>query len=237
MMFPMMFDPIYLIILLVCAGFSIAAQMKVKGAFNKYSQLRASSGYSGAEAARNMLDGAGLNQVGIERVRGFLSDHYDPIHRVLRLSPDVYDGRSVAALGIACHEAGHAVQHASGYTPLKVRSALVPAMAVSNLSVYVIIIGFFLMAVQPVLGKVVATVGLILFGLIFFFQAVTLPVEFDASNRAKEMLPQMGMISSPNEQKGVNAVLDAAAMTYIAAAAATLLQLAYFAYLIFGQRR
>lgn len=229
----MSIDPLYILMIAPALLLSVWAQILVKSRFKKYSQVRASSGFTGAEAARRMLREAGLGDtVGIERASGFLSDHYDPRQHVLRLSPDVHDGRSLASLGVACHEAGHAIQHARDYAPLVVRNAIVPVASVgSNLSWLIIMVGFVMMMFGMVaFGQLIAIAGVLLFGAVVVFQFVNLPVEFDASNRAKQMLPQMGLISGPREQEGVNKVLNAAAMTYVAATVSALLTLLYFLY-------
>ena len=227
------FDPLYLIMLAPALIFTIWAQMLVKSRFKRYGKVRSSSGYTGAQAAHEMLRVAGLaDTVSIERVAGFMSDHYDPRKRVLRLSPDVHDSQSLAALGVACHEAGHAVQHARHYAPLIARNAIVPAAAVgSNMSWLLLMGGFVLMMMgMAAFGKLIAIVGVILFGTTVVFQIINLPVEFNASARAKQMLPQMGLISGPQEQAAVNKVLNAAAMTYVAATITAALTMLYWMY-------
>jgi uncharacterized protein len=165
-------------------------------------------------------------------VDGFLSDHYDPRTRVLRLSPDVFNGQSLASVGVACHEAGHAVQHAKNYAPLEMRNAIVPmAMIAPNLAWILILIG---LVMAPF--RYLAEVGLLLFAVAVVFQLVNLPVEFDASRRAKQMLPQLGIISSGQEAAGVSTMLNAAAMTYVAATVASLMQLLYWATVVSGRR-
>jgi len=227
----MIFDPVYMIIMLLALVLGGVTSAMVKGAFAKYSKVPASSGVTGAEAARQMLRSAGLDHVGIERVGGFLSDHYDPRAKVLRLSPDVYDGRSVASLGVACHEAGHAIQDAKNYGPLVVRNAAVPVASFgSNAAFIFIILGLMLGFMN------LAIVGVLLFACVVFFQLVNLPVEFDASNRAKKMLPQLGLISGAREQAGVDKVLNAAAMTYVAGTVVAVMQLVYFALLVLNRR-
>ncbi len=218
----MFFDPIYFVFLIPGMLLSFWASWKTKSTFRKYSEVRSRSGWSGAEAARELIRRRGANGVHVEETPGFLSDHYDPGARVLRLSPDVYHGRSLAALGVAAHEAGHAIQHATSYGPLKFRSMIVrPAMIGSNMSWIILTAGFLLQ-----------TTALIWLGIIFFsafvlFTLVTLPVEFDASNRAVAVLQQSGMIDA-SEAPGTKAVLRAAAMTYVASAVAAILQLLYF---------
>ena len=177
---------------------------------------------TGAQAARAMLDQAGLYDVKIGYSQGMLSDHYNPMTRSLALSPDVHDRPSVAAVGIACHEAGHALQHAQGYAALKLRSALVPTANIgSNFSWIAIMAGFFLQAQGLVM------IGIILFSATVIFQLVTLPVEFDASNRAKQLVVNYGILA-PQEREGVDKVLNAAAWTYVAAAVTSILTLLYF---------
>jgi Predicted Zn-dependent protease len=219
-------DPWYLVCFGVAMVLSLGAQWMVKSAFNKYSRYGNTRIMSGAEAARMMLSAEGISNVEIRRYEGgWLSDHYNPANNVINLSPDVYDGRSVAAVGIACHEAGHALQHASGYAPLKLRNMVVPTANLgSALGVPLIIIGMLLGS----LG--LAKIGLALFSLIFIFQLLTLPVELNASARSKQALVHNGIVAPGEETRGVSAVLNAAAMTYIAAAVGTLLTLLYYAY-------
>jgi len=169
--------------------------------------------------------------VGIERIGGMLSDHYDPSKRVLRLSPDVYDGKSLSALGVACHEAGHALQHARGYTPLYIRTALVPLASFgSNAGVWMMILGGGLYAVQEISFVALIGFGLFLSGVLF--SLVTLPVEFNASSRAKAQLSQLGMTAGPEEDAAISKVLNAAALTYVAAAAIAILQMLYWAHVL-----
>jgi Zn-dependent membrane protease YugP len=228
-----LFDPLYLIIVGPAMVLAVWAQMKVKGAYGKWSQVGASSRMSGAQAAQRMLQHAGVREVQIEPVQGFLSDHYDPRSRKLRLSPGVYQSNSVAAMGIACHEAGHALQHANGYTPLALRNAIVPVASIGSWIAWpMIMLGLFLQMQQ------LALLGVIAFAVLVLFQLITLPVEFDASNRAKRQIMSLGIIQSQGEAKGVSAVLDAAAMTYVAATITAMAQLLYFALRLglFGRR-
>jgi Zn-dependent membrane protease YugP len=218
-----LFDPMYWIIVGPAMLVGLWAQMKVKGAFNKWSQVGASSRMSGAQAASRMLEAAGITDVDVEPVKGFLSDHYDPSAKRLRLSPNVYQSQSVAAMGIACHEAGHAIQHARGYAPLALRTAIVPVVSIGSMMVWPLFIGGMLLQMQQLF-----LVGVIAFAATVVFQLITLPVEFDASNRAKAQIRTLGIIHSEEEAKGVNSVLDAAAMTYVAALIASLAQLFYF---------
>jgi Zn-dependent membrane protease YugP len=198
------------------------ASFRTKSSFNKYSQVRSGRGLSGAEAARIVLDREGLQDVTIERASGFLSDHYNPATRSLSLSEPVYDSRSIAAIGVATHEAGHAVQHARHYAPLWLRSALVPTASIgSSIGYIVMLVGLMLQASNMVL------VGAVLFSMVLLFQIVTLPVEFDASARAKRLVVDYGLVTA-SERDGVDRVLNAAALTYVAAAFSTLLTLLYF---------
>lgn len=232
------FDPLYLIISLPALLLGFWAQMKVRSAFQKYSQVRAWSGMTGAEAARRILDSNGLHNVKVEQSNGMLSDHYDPRSKTLRLSPQVYGTNSVAAVGVAAHEAGHALQDKQGYLALQVRSAMVPTVQIGSwLGPIVFIAGFFMLQFVPGdFGFTVATIGLILFAATAVFAVITLPVEFDASKRAKQLLVHQGVISS-QESKGVNSVLDAAALTYVAGAIQAVSTLLYYALLLFGMRR
>ena len=227
----MFFDPLYLIIALPALLLGMYAQARVKNNFNKYSQVRTWRGLSGAEVARSLLNSQGLYDVQVEESKGFLSDHYDPRSKTLRLSPEVYRTPSVAAAGIAAHEMGHALQHANAYVPLQIRSALVPAVQFSsNLAPWIIIIGFLLQAYS------LAWVGVVLFAGAVVFSLITLPVEFDASRRAKQLLVSEGVLSV-QETEGVNKVLDAAALTYVAAAIATVGQLLYWVLRLSGASR
>jgi hypothetical protein len=218
----MIFDPLYIIMILPALLLSIYAQFKVKSTYSRFSKVSTYRGITGAQAAREILRSAGVHDVDIELTRGFLSDHYDPRSRVLRLSKSVYAGDSIASVGVAAHEAGHAIQHAHGYAPLKLRSALVPVSSLgSNLAWPLLIIGFIFMAQSLILA------GIIFFSLAVLFQIVTLPVEFNASSRALQALPASGILSD-SEVAGARKVLTAAALTYVAAATAAVLQLVYF---------
>ena len=224
-------DPVYMVLALVLFGLMSLVQLWVKSAYRKYSKIPNRQGITGAEAAHVILRGAGIDDVRVELHRGFLSDHYSPKEKVLRLSEHNYSQASIAAVGIAAHEAGHAIQHARKYTPLVLRNAAVPAASVgSNLGFLLIFIGLFV----NVFGLAVA--GLVLFAGVVLFQLVNLPVEFNASRRALEVLPETGILSL-EETKGARNVLTAAAMTYVAATVAALAQLLYFAWIIFGSRR
>jgi uncharacterized protein len=212
------------------------AQSKVKGNYKKYSQVPNMAGLTGAQAARRILDANGLQDVAVEAVRGELSDHYDPRKRVLRLSQGVYGVPSISAVGIAAHEAGHAIQHAQAYGPLMMRTNLVPLVNIgSNLGFIVLLAGLFMQLTG------LAWAGVALFSLATLFALLTLPVEFDASKRAKLALVQVGIVdggmNGGQELRGVDNVLSAAAWTYIAGFAASVLQLLYYVMLVTGMRR
>ncbi len=225
------FDPLYLILALPGLLLGLWAQFRVKGTFNKYARVRTSQNLTGAEVARHLLDSQGLYDVQIEEVQGFLSDHYDPRTRILRLSPDVYRVPSVSAAGVAAHEMGHALQHAAGYAPLRLRSAIVPAVQFgSSLGPILFLVGFLLRFTA------LAWLGVIFFAGAVVFSLVTLPVEFNASKRAKALLANSGFMST-DEVRGVDKVLDAAALTYVAAAVAAIGQLLYYVLLLTGGSR
>ncbi|MDH5719352.1 MAG: zinc metallopeptidase [Spirochaetia bacterium] len=219
----MFFDPLYFLI--IAPGFllSMWASFKVKSSFKKYSKVRNETGMTGAEAAEAVLRYGGVTDVRIERASGFLSDHYDPSKKVLRLSSEVYDNISVSAVGVGAHEAGHAIQDKVRYPMLTLRTMLVPTASVgSNFSWIILMAGFFMGMTQLIWA------GIILFSAVVVFQLVTLPVEFNASSRAKQALWESGVVATASERKGVSAVLDAAAMTYVAAAVSSILTLIYF---------
>lgn len=221
---------LYILISLPALLLGLWAQARVRSSFNKYSQVRTGRGIAGAQAARLVLDANGLHHVNVEQVQGFLSDHYDPRAKTLRLSPQVYQSNSLAAVGVAAHEAGHAIQDQQNYGPLALRSAMVPSVQIGSwLGPIVFFVGLF-MAVEPL-----AWIGLLLFGATALFALVTLPVEFDASKRAREILVSNGVVA-PQELKGVNAVLDAAALTYVAAALQAVTTLLYYAFILMGRR-
>jgi Zn-dependent membrane protease YugP len=218
----MIFDPLYLLFIAPGLALSLWASMRVKSTFNKYSKVRSMRGLTGAQAAQELLRGAGITDVKIVRSQGMLSDHYNPVNKTLALSDPVYDSDSVAAIGVATHEAGHAIQHARNYAPLWVRSALVPTANIgSSIGYMVMLFGLFLASQNMVL------IGAVLFSAVLLFQVVTLPVEFNASNRAKALVLEHGIVTM-EERRGVDAVLNAAALTYVAAAVSTLLTLLYF---------
>ena len=225
---------LFLLLSLPALALGIWAQFKVRSTFNKNAQIPTSTGMTGAQVARRVLDINGLNDVQVEQVSGFLSDHYDPRHRVLRLSPDVYAGNSLSAAGVAAHEAGHALQHKDGYAMLKVRSAMVPAVQIGSwLGPLIFLAGFFL---AGMIGTSLAWLGFLLFAAVAAFALVTLPVEFDASNRAKRLLISQNIIF-PQEMGGVNAVLSAAALTYVAAAIQAISTLLYYGMMLVGINR
>lgn len=204
------------------------AQFRVKSAYARASQVPSSRGMSGAEAARAILDSNGLTNVQIEPTQGMLSDHYDPRQKVLRLSPDVYGGRSLASVGIAAHEAGHALQEARHYGPLAIRNGLVPLASTGSwLSGALIFVGSLLAYGGGIFGMYLLYAGVGLFAVTVIFQIVNLPVEFDASRRAKAVLADMGIVRS-DEMPVVRDVLGAAAMTYVAATLVAIMQLLYF---------
>jgi len=224
----MMFDPVWIVITLVGMALSGLAAMRVRSTFQRWSEVPLRSGMSGVQAAHAVCRAAGVTDVTIERVDGFLSDHYDPSTRTLRLSPDVYDGRSVSSVAVAAHEAGHAIQHADAYAWLGFRSKMVPVAVVgSRLWWIVFMIGAVLNATAPAMGSTLMLAAIGMFGALVLLQVVTLPVEFDASRRAKLVLASSGIVTSQEEARGVESVLGAAAMTYVAAAASSIAQLVY----------
>ena len=225
------FDPT-MILVLIGVILSLAASAKVKSTFARYSKVRSMTGMTGAEAAQRLLNSQGIYDVTVRRVPGSLSDHYDPRTKTVNLSDDVYSSTSVAAIGVAAHECGHAIQHAVGYAPLNFRSALVPiANFGSQISWPLILIGILIGG----FGSPIVQLGIILFSLAVLFQLVTLPVEFNASSRAVRLLDSTGILSG-NEVDGTRRVLGAAALTYVAAAAGSILQLLR-RIILFGGRR
>ncbi|MBX2998128.1 MAG: zinc metallopeptidase [Caldilineaceae bacterium] len=221
---------LYILFSLPALLLGLWAQAKVRSSFNKYSKVRSGRGIAGAQAARMILDSHGLSHVNVEQVQGFLSDHYDPRSKTLRLSPQVYQSNSLAALGVAAHEAGHALQDQQNYGPLALRSAMVPSVQIGSWAGPLIFLAGLFMNLTPL-----AWAGLILFGATAVFALVTLPVEFDASKRAREILVSQGVLT-PQELGGVNSVLDAAALTYVAAALQAISTLLYYAFLLMGRR-
>jgi Zn-dependent membrane protease YugP len=233
----MFFDPLYLIIMAPALIFMIYAQIKVKSTFNKFSKVYNQKGISGAQAAVQMLRANGLGDVPVEVIGGKLTDHYDPTKKVLRLSPDVANTTSVAAVGVALHEVGHAVQHKTKYGFMGIRSILVPAANIgSTLGWILIFLGLILMGLSQAFGSFVATLGILLFSAAVLFTLVTLPVEFNASDRARKMIKETGLLIG-QEYEGASAVLSAAALTYVAAMLQAVAQLLYFVLIVFGGRR
>ncbi|MEZ6057820.1 MAG: zinc metallopeptidase [Planctomycetaceae bacterium] len=223
----MFINPIYLLYAAPAMLLMAWAQSKVKSSFS--AGMRVSAPLSGAAAARHILDSEGLYDVGVELTQGYLSDHYDPSDRVLRLSPDVYNSRSAAAVGIAAHEAGHALQHAHSYMPLILRNAAVPAARFGPIAFVVLV--FAGMFIHPSL----IWVGIACYGAVLVFQLVNLPVEFDASNRAKALLTNMGIVDAEGAA-AVRSVLNAAAWTYVAATLQTLMTILYYVMQFTGGR-
>jgi len=218
------FDPLYLS-LVVLPGLLIGiwAQIKLSSAYGKYSQVPVESGMTGAEAAREILDQAGLTNVPVEEVPGRLTDHYDPTKRALFLSSDNFRGRTIAAVGVAAHESGHALQHQAAYGLFNVRMALVPVTQFASMAYT----GILLMGIFLGLMKIALPIIIAIFAVITLFQLVTLPVEYDASRRAKEQLFRLGLVHE-QERAGVSRVLDAAALTYVAALVTSILTLLYY---------
>src|SRR6476659_543384 len=212
----------YLILIGIPLLIGLWAQFRVSGAFKKWGAVRATSNITGAEAAREILQAANINDVEVLEINDYLGDHYDPTQKRLCLSTNVYSTPSVAALGIAAHETGHAIQHAAAYAPLKMRMAIVPVTQIASNMLPFVIFGGFIFHLTGLI-----TLGIYCYLILLAFQLITLPVEFDASRRAKIILQQMGMVQPGNEAVGVNRVLNAAALTYVAAFVATLGNLLY----------
>ncbi len=229
------FDPMYFVYVGPAILLAMWAQAKVKSAYAMGLRHPARSRLSGAETAQRILNAYGITDVGIEPAKSFLGDHYDPKKKVLRLSPEVYGGRSLTSLGIAAHEVGHAIQHARHYGPLALRNGLVPMASIgSQFSMALIVVGMLLNMVAG-FGTTVAVIGLGLFGVVVLFQLVNLPVEFNASARARGILLEQGMVT-PEENLVVGKVLNAAAMTYVAATITALMTLLYYASFVLGRR-
>ena len=215
-------DPLYIMFMIPALILAGIATLVTRLTFSKYSKQRSLSGVTGAEAAQRLLSSQGVRDVSIEQVQGFLSDHYDPRTKTLRLSPDVYGSQSLSAIGVACHEAGHALQHAASYAPLVLRTTLVPVAQFGSYGSYILIL----------LGSFIASIGLIKIGIVLFsatvlFTLVTLPVEWNASARAKLLMVSSGIVTR-TEQRAAGRVLNAAFLTYLAAALTALLQLLYY---------
>lgn len=225
---------LYIIISLPALLLGLWAQAKIKSSFSKYSRVRTTTGLTGAEVARRMLDQNGLNNVRIEQVAGSLTDHYDPSKNILRLSQGVYNSPSVAAAGVAAHECGHAIQDKEKYGPLKIRSIMVPSVQIGSwLGPIIFMIGLML---NTQTGYNMAIIGLLLFSATALFALVTLPVELNATQRAKAWLADSGIIYS-TEMDGVHKVLDSAALTYVASAAQSISTLLYYALILMGRSR
>ena len=224
------FDPTY-ILLIIGMILSLAASARVKSTFAIYSRVRSASGLTGAEAARRILRMAGITDVVVVPISASLTDHYDPGTKKLALSQDVYDRTSVAAIGVAAHECGHAIQHAQNYAPLTIRSAIVPAANIGSTLSWPLFLAGLIFSIRPLL-----TLGILLSTLAVLFQVVTLPVEFNASSRALKMLGSSGMLGT-DEVRGAKKVLTAAALTYVAALASSILQLLRLIILAGGRDR
>ncbi len=221
----MFFNPLYIIISLPALLLGMWAQFKVKSTYSRFSQIRSYTGATGAQVARHILDENGLQEVPIEQTNGILSDHYDPGKKILRLSGGVYGSGSIASAGVAAHEAGHALQHAAKYLPLKIRSLMVPSVQIGSwLGPIIFTIGLIM---NSAFGESLALIGLIFFAATGLFALVTLPVELDASRRAKIWLVQSGVLTQA-EMPGVNAVLNAAAWTYVAGSAQAISSVIYY---------
>ena len=224
-------DRYYLLLVLPAILIALWAQLRVKSTFARYSSVSVRGGLTGAEAARRILDANGLQHVAVEPVAGSLTDHYDPRTQVVRLSQDVYHRSSVAAIGVAAHETGHAIQHARNYAPLSIRTAIVPITQIgSSLSIPLVLLGY-LMGNEPLVN-----IGILLFSLVTLFQLITLPVEFNASRRALATLDQYRMVTE-EEHQGVRKVLTAAALTYVASLLVSLANLLRLILLFGGRRR
>ncbi len=227
----MFFDPLYLIMMAPTIVLMLWAQHKVKSTFQKYSQIPNQRRMTGAETARYILDSHGLSDVPVEPIAGQLTDHYDPRSRTLRLSEPVYRSSSVAAMGIAAHESGHALQHAEGYAPLQARSALVPVAGLGSNIGFIVLIAGVILQLTPL-----AWVGIALFGAGTLFALITLPVEFNASSRAMVELQTLGFVDRTEYDQN-RQVLNAAAWTYIAGFAAAVMSLLYWVMVVMGMRR
>ena len=218
------FDWTYIVLVLPCIIFSLWASSSVNSTFKRYSSVLSSRRITGAQAAQRVLSGNGVTNVRIERIAGNLTDHYDPRTNVIRLSDSVYDSPSVAAIGVACHEAGHAVQYAQNYAPIKLRAAIIPITNIGSKLAMPLILAGLLLTVLGSFSNTLVMLGIACFGFSVVFQLVTLPVEFNASRRAMNAIEQTGILTE-DEQRGAKKTLQAAAMTYVAATAVALAQL------------
>ena len=230
------FDWTYLILVLPCVIFSLWASSSVNSTFQKYSQQLSIRRITGAQAAQRVLAHNGVSGVRIERISGNLTDHYDPTANVIRLSDSVYDATSTAAIGVACHEAGHAVQYAQNYAPIKLRATIIPLTNFGSKIAMPLILTGILLTFLGFFSTVLVYLGIACFGLSLVFQLITLPVEFDASNRAMQAIENAELLTA-EEQKGAKKTLKAAAMTYVAATAVSLAQLLRLILLFGGNRR
>lgn len=231
----MYIDWTYIVLVLPAMLFAMWASARVNSTFEKYKKTRNVRGITGADAARWVLDRNGLRNVRIEHIQGSLTDHYDPSTNVVRLSDDVYSSTSTAAIGVACHEVGHAIQHATNYAPVKIRTAIVPITNIgAKLSLPLIIIGLLLSSMGEIF-VMIAYIGCALFGLVTVFQLVTLPTEFNASSRALKTIEETNLLQG-EELRQAKKVLSAAAMTYVAALAVSLAQLLRFLIIVGGRR-
>lgn len=231
-MFGMFMDPRYLMFMLPAFILMMAVQWYVKSAYNRWSQVPARSRMSGGQAAQRLIQAGGLSDVSVEGIQGQLTDHYDPRKKVLRLSQGVYQSSSVAAMAIAAHELGHAMQDNEGYLPLRFRAAIVPMVNIGSYLGWILIFAGLLLQLSGL-----AWLGVIVFSGGALFALATLPVELNASSRARELLATSGIITGEDEMRGVNNVLNAAALTYVAALVAAVLQLLYWASLVLGMGR
>lgn len=225
------YDPMYILIIISCV-IALIAQVKVKSTYNRYAKVASSKGMTGAMVAEQLLRSQGIYDVSIQRISGSLTDNYNPRHKTLNLSASVYNSTSVAAIGVAAHETGHAIQHAQGYGPLSFRTALFPFANIGSQLSWIFIIAGLIFGSTNVL----VDIGILMFSLAVLFQLVTLPVEFNASSRALKLLESEGYLYG-DENRQARKVLTAAAMTYVAAAATAILQLLRLIYLFGGRRR
>jgi len=239
----MYFDATYMILIVVGLMLSGGAAFLVKMKFKSGEKVAISSGYTGAQVAKAILQSCGISDVSVHEHKGFLSDHYNPLNKTLNLSPEVYNGRSAASAGVAAHEVGHAIQHSQNYFPMWIRSTIVPVANIgSNLGPLIIIVGIMLGAgaeINSGIGHFVAALGVALFAMATAFTLVTVPVEFDASARAKRQLESLSIVRPGPEANTVSSVLTAAGLTYVAAAINSVMMLLYWAYkagLIGGRR-
>lgn len=220
----MFFDPLYIVLVMPAVIFAMWASHRVNSTFKKYSAMMTRSGMTGYDAARRVLDENGLSAVKIERVEGNLTDHYDPRNNIIRLSDSVYNSRSAAAVGVAAHEAGHAIQYAQHYAPIKIRNAIIPVTRIGSTLAFPLVLIGLLLSQSSQSYIAIAYAGLILFAAVAFFQLVTLPTEYNASSRAIAAIEGAGILTT-EEVDGAKRVLSAAALTYVAALAVSLMQL------------